>query len=357
MAVGILKIAGLELEPNLILAPMSGVTNSCYRRLIKSENPGAVGLVVTEFISIEGLTRQNLKSLQMMKFRPEERPISIQIFGHTVERMVEAAKMVEDAGADIIDINSGCPVPKVVRRGGGCELMRQPEHLEKLLRAVKSAISIPLTLKIRSGWDDSSRNAPIIAKVAEDAGVSMLAIHGRTRSQLYRGEADWDIVAEIAQSISIPVVGSGDVVDIDSAKRALAKGVAGLMIGRGSFLNPWIFSEILAGLSGKKFTRPADSRTVDIIEQYRDILAEELPEKAMIGKLKQLAAQVTRRVRGGAQYRKRLCLSNNVSQFSEVLVEFREAISLGKLHAVEHVAADNYPNVYSSEGLPPLGGC
>ncbi len=323
------SIGGIAVDPNLILAPMSGVTNICFRRLIRDENPNALGLVVTEFISIEGLTRQNLRSLQMMRFRQDEHPISIQIFGHDVNRMIESAKMVEDAGADILDINSGCPVPKVVRRGGGCELMRQPEHMAKLLTAVRKNISIPLTLKIRSGWDETSKNAIEIAKMAEDCGIAMLAVHGRTRKMLYRGAADWNLVAQVAQSVSIPVVGSGDVVDFDSFQLVEQLGCAGVMIGRGALSNPWIFSEIQARRSGVPYERPNDLATPDVLERYSEYLREELPDKAVIGKLKQFASQVTRRVKGSARARRALCQSSSVEEFLEVLDQWREYLHLG----------------------------
>ncbi len=314
-----LKIGSAVIAPRLVLAPMSGVTNSCFRRLIKGLNPGAVGLLVTEFISVEGLTRQNHQSINMMRFASDERTFAVQIFGHEISRMVDAAKMVEDAGADILDINSGCPVPKVVRRGGGCELMRQPEHMEKLLTAIRSAISIPLTLKIRAGWDLTNRNAPQIAEIAERCGVSMLTVHGRTRTEGYRGFADWDLIGQVARSVSIPVLGSGDIVDGASARRALASGVSGLMIGRAALSNPWVFSEVLAALEGRTFNRPPAAATADVLERYAEMLLAELPERAVIGRLKQMASQVTRRVRGSANIRRELCRSQGVAQFRERL--------------------------------------
>ena len=315
------SIGPVKVAPSLILAPMSGVTNSCFRRLIKTLNPGAVGLVVTEFISIEGMTRRNLQSLRMMQYRPSERPLSIQIFGYDIDRMVEAAKMVQDAGAEIIDINSGCPVPKVVKKGGGCELMRQPEHLGQILTAVRAAVTIPLTLKIRAGWDNKNRNAMEIARIAEDAGVDMLAVHGRSRQDMYRGLADWEIVGEVARSLRIPVVGSGDVISAQTARQAMASGVSGLMIGRAALSNPWVFSEVASGNSVPP--RPA-SQVADVLLLFRDMLLEDLPEKAAIGRLKQLSSQITRAVRGSAEYRRRLCSSKNLEEFAQHLEDFRE---------------------------------
>ncbi len=314
-----LFIGSLRVKPNLVLAPMSGVTCSAFRRLIREENPGAVGLMVTEFISVEGLTRKNLQSIQMMRFRAEEEPLSIQIFGHDVSRMVDGAQMAQDAGASIVDINCGCPVPKVVRRGGGCELMRQPTHLARILGEVKRALSVPLTVKIRTGWDDGHQNCLEIARIVEESGASMLAMHGRTRVQLYRGMADWARIAEVAQAVNIPVVGSGDVVNYETAAPALARGVAGVMIGRGALQNPWIFSEIKAALEGKQLRARSERETPRVLERYASLLREDLPDKAVIGRLKQLASQMIRNFPGSGAMRKTLVTSSSVDEFLRVV--------------------------------------
>lgn len=341
---GELNIGAIKTYPNLVLAPMSGVTNSCFRRLIREENPGAVGLLVTEFISIEGLTRGNIKSQMMMDFKEVERPLSIQIFGHDIDRMVDAAKMVEDAGADIVDINSGCPVPKVVRKGGGCELMRQPLHLGRILERVSSSVKIPLTLKIRSGWDENSRNASEVARIAEESGVKMLAVHGRTRKDLYRGLADWDIVGQIAQERSIPVVGSGDIVDGESAVRALSTGVAGIMIGRGAMENPWIFRQIIEhieSLSDNSLTnetrssvseglslkhRCSDAETVRLLLRYMELLLEEGTPTSALGRMKQLISQSTRGVKDGATLRRILCTQKDIFSLRDELLRWNDTL-------------------------------
>ncbi len=314
-----IKLRNVTISPNLILAPMSGVTGICFRRLIKLLNPEAVGLVVTEFISIEGLTRKNDQSLRMMRYEEEERPLSIQIFGHEIGRMVDAAKMVEQAGADIVDINSGCPVPKVVKKGGGCELMRQPEHLAKMLPAVRKAVNIPLTLKIRAGWDLKNKNALEIAKIAEDSGVEMLSLHGRTRQEAYRGFSDWELIAEVASKINIPVIGSGDVVCAETAKKALNSGVAGIMIGRAALSNPWVFTEIYSAINALPYNSPPALATIEVLLEYIKLLNHYLPEKAAIGRLKQLTSQLTRRVPGSAQVRRALCMSSSLSQYTDTL--------------------------------------
>jgi nifR3 family TIM-barrel protein len=341
-----IEIGKCKLSTNLILAPMSGVTNSSFRRLIYGENPESVGLLVTEFISIEGLVRKNEQSMRMMRFRDAERPISIQIFGHSIDSMVEAARMVEAKGADIVDINCGCPAPKVVKRGGGCELMRQPKHLENMLSAVRRAVSIPLTLKIRSGWDETSINAMDIAVMAQDCGVEMLAVHGRTRQTLYRGEADWDIVAAIAQRLSIPVIGSGDVVCAESAKRSLESGVAGLMIGRRALSNPWIFSEIRSGIEGKPFEVPGDLETPSVLRRYLSILKEELPERTILGRMKQFTSQVTRRVHGSTPARRAMCISKTLVEFENALSDWEQFL---QQRGEQRSRMSSYPNISKSE--------
>jgi nifR3 family TIM-barrel protein len=280
-------IDDIRIYPNLVLAPMSGVTNPSFRKLISILNPQSVGLFVSEFISIEGLTRNNARSVGMMRTSVVGVPYAVQIFGYDINRMVDAALMVQDQGVDIVDINCGCPVPKVVKRGGGCQLMREPLHLATILNRVKKAISIPLTLKIRAGWDDSSRNALEIAKIAQDNGVSMLAVHGRTRTEGYRGTSDWDLVAEVARSVSIPVVGSGDVVDEASAQAGFDAGVSALMIGRRALSNPWIFKDLCRCFEKENFRPEVESETaiVEVLKTYRDLLLQDMPERAVTGRL------------------------------------------------------------------------
>ncbi len=338
-------IGPVAVAPNLILAPMSGVTSIAFRRLIRECNPGAIGLVVTEFISIEGITRGNEQSLRMMEYHTEERPIAIQIFGHEISRMVEAAKIAEARGADIIDINSGCPVPKVVKKGGGCELMRQPEHLREMLTAVRGALKIPLTLKIRAGWDLNSRNAPEIARMAEDCGIAALAVHGRTRQEQYRGLADWELIAGIAAESRVPVIGSGDVVDGATAAAALRKGVAGCMIGRGALANPWVFSEIRRAFDGLPVEPRPDSAVTALLFRYRELLLEHGSERAALGKLKQLTSQVSRRIRGSAPARRALCTAPSLDEFTKRLAHWHEALLAGRPPAFPpaergYVAAD-----------------
>ncbi len=301
-------IRNITVQPGLVLSPMSGVTTRAFRRLIKESNPGAVGLVVSEFVSVEGMTRGSRRTLEMMRFSEDERPFCVQIFGYDVDRMRDAALMVQDSGADVVDINCGCPAPKVVKRGGGCELMRQPSHLLQIVREVRKAVSIPLTLKMRSGWDDGTRNALELSKMVVSEGVEALAVHGRTRAQLYRGEADWSIVESIAETVSVPVLGSGDVVDRRSAEARLTGKVAGLFIGRASIWNPLVFREIVSGTpSALKGNEPL---MLSLLFRYADLLREDFPESSCAGKLKQLASQMCR----GAPWRKQLLTLNSLGE-------------------------------------------
>ena len=312
------RIRAIEVNPGLVLSPMSGVTTRPFRRLVKELNPGAVGLVVSEFVSVEGMTRGSQRTMEMMRFSEEERPYCVQIFGYDIARMRDAAMMVQDIGADLVDINCGCPAPKVVKRGGGCELMRQPDHLKEIIREVRKSISIPLTIKIRAGWDEDSRNAIEVAKMAEGEGVEALAIHGRTRSQLYRGDADWGLVQEVAEILSIPVLGSGDVVCRATAEARLKGKVAGLFIGRASMWNPFIFSEILHNQPAR-LTGNFDLM-LDVLFRYIELLKEDFQESSCGGKFKQLASQMCR----GALWRKQLLTLNSIRDVEEFLKRVRD---------------------------------
>ncbi|MCB0311096.1 MAG: tRNA-dihydrouridine synthase [Bdellovibrionales bacterium] len=297
-------IRDIKISPALILAPMSGVTNVAFRRLIKQLNPGALGLVVTEFVSVEGLTRDSRRTLEMLDYYEEERPLAMQIFGYDLARMRDGAKLVQDLGADIIDINCGCPAPKVVKKGGGCELMRQPQHLARILKSVRAAVSIPLTMKMRSGWDESNLNALEIGKIAVGEGVEALAVHGRSRAQLYRGSADWDIVKQLADELPIPILGSGDVVDCTSAAERFASGAAGLLIGRGAIFNPLVFSEIQQQLSPRLPKCPA--LMLEVLERYMLLLQEDFEPRRCVGRVKQLASQMCK----GQRWARDLCRLN-----------------------------------------------
>jgi tRNA-dihydrouridine synthase B len=321
-------VRNVQIKPNLVLAPMAGVTDSAFRQLIK--RCGGVGLIVTEFISVEGLTRNNLRTHRLMHFEPEERPISIQFFGHNADRMAAAAEIAEAAGADIVDINCGCPAKKVVNGGGGSSLLRDLPKMAQILRAVRRAIKIPLTLKYRIGWDDHSINALEVGKLAEDCGVEQLAIHGRTRVQGYSGSANWDIVAQVKQAVKIPVVGSGDVRTIEQALGRLRDtGVDGVMIGRGAMANPWIFRQIAETLQGLPPYRPSFAEKQAFLMDYLAVMLAEMPsEKGAMGRVKQLAAQFTHGLPGGAVFREQIFHSQTLPEMTAILDDYFGTVAL-----------------------------
>src|SRR5256885_5783270 len=212
-------IGRVRLESPLGIAPMAGMTDSAFRRLVKKH--GGCGLVVTEMVSSEALVRGIDRTLEYAEYTEDERPISIQIFGGDPEKMASAAQIVEGMGADIVDVNMGCPVPKIAKHNAGCSLMREPAHAAAIVGAMAKAVKIPVTVKMRAGWNDEDRNAPTLAKMVEDAGAAAVAVHGRTAAQSYSGSADWNIVVEIADALAIPVFGSGDCIEPTQITRRL----------------------------------------------------------------------------------------------------------------------------------------
>lgn len=318
-----LKIGPVEISPALVLAPMSGVTDMAFRRLVRECSGDAVGLVVSEFISIEGLTRNDLKTHRMLRYDASEHPISIQIFGSDIDRMAEAAALVQATGVDIVDINCGCPAPKVVKKGGGAELMRRVSHLERILRQVRRELSIPLTLKIRAGWDDDLINCVEVAQMAEAVGVEMVAVHGRTRVQLYHGASDWDLIGEVKRAVDIPVMGSGDVVSVATARERFRRsGADGLLLGRGAMENPWLFRQIVADQAGETLPPPTVHQRLAALRRYRELLDEQYPTKVTAARLRGMTCRTVKGFPGSAHLRERVTHTRSADELIAVLDEF-----------------------------------
>ena len=343
------KIRNIEINPPLILSPMAGVTDYSFRRLAK--NCGGIGLTVSEFISVEGLTRHNPKAKRQMRFWENERPFAVQIFGGQWERMALGAEMAQDIGADILDINCGCPAPKVVKHGGGSGLLRDLPRLEKILKEVKKAITIPLTLKFRAGFSDSTLNYIDVAKLAEDCGIEHLQLHGRTKEQGYKGLAEWDFVRQIKEVVKIPVSGSGDVTTIEGAlKKWRETGCDGILIGRGAMQNPWIFRQIQDVSEGRAPFQPTLEDKQRALLEYFEMLREDMPELASIGKMKQLAGQFTKGLVGGAQFRQTLYHSHSVQEILDNIGIYFATLEQGNLYGDGLVEAEE-PTIDSCDAF------
>src|SRR5204862_8339390 len=273
-----MRIGGVNLPSPFAVAPMAGMTDSAFRRLVKRH--GGCGLVVTEMVSAEGLVRGIDRTLEYAEYTEEERPVSIQIFGGDPGKMAAAAQIVEGMGADIVDVNMGCPVPKIAKHNAGCSLMREPQHAARVVAAMTKAVKIPVTVKMRAGWNDADRNAPTLAAMVEDAGAAAVAVHGRTAAQSYSGAADWDLVAEIADRLTIPVFGSGDCIEPEQIVARLRSGIEGVLVGRGVLRNPWILAQA-ADLAQGRPLRPVnlEDRGQFLLE-YIDLLLLERVDDA-----------------------------------------------------------------------------
>jgi nifR3 family TIM-barrel protein len=259
-----LTIGKVAVPSPFVVAPMAGMTDTAFRRLVKRQ--GGCGLVVTEMVSSEGLVRGIDRTLEYAEYTEEERPVSIQIFGGDPEKMAAAAQIVEGMGADIVDVNMGCPVPKISKHNAGCSLMRDPRHAAAVVSAMTRAVTIPVTVKMRAGWNDASRNAPELARRVQDAGAAAVTIHGRTAEQSYKGFADWDLVSRVADDLSIPVLGSGDCIEAGQIIDRMRTGVSGVLVGRGVLRNPWILAQAADVAAGRA------PRTVSLEERGRFLL-------------------------------------------------------------------------------------
>lgn len=316
-----MQIGEIKLAAPLALAPMAGITDLPFRLICRRLG---CGMTVSEMVSAKGLLYKNVKTTEMLRIDDGERPTAIQLFGSVPEELAEAARMVEASGADMIDLNMGCPVPKIVNNGEGSALMKQPQLAHDILAAMVKAVKIPVTVKFRAGWDDSSRNAVEIAKAVEAAGVSAVAVHGRTRQQFYEGKADWGIIAEVKQAVKVPVFGNGDIFTVEDGLRMLAEtGVDGLMIGRGADGNPWIFRELAAVLRGEE--RPAAPSLQERLAQAAEHLDMLIDYKGEHISVKEMRRHISAYLKGlphAAEFRGRFHKVDTREQFMELLAEY-----------------------------------
>lgn len=317
-----LQIRDLLIRPAAVLAPMAGVTDTLFRRVIRGL--GGCGLLMTEFTSSEGITRSAAKTLRYLYFQEDEHPITAQLFGANPQVMAEAARMVEDLGYDAVDINLGCPAKKVVKCGGS-GLLRDLPLLAEIFRAVRAAVRIPLTAKIRAGWDGQSIVAVDVAKMAEALGVEGIAVHPRTRQQGYTGPADWTIIAAVKQAVKIPVIGNGDINAPEDAERMHAQtGCDAVMIGRAAATNPWIFRQMEQyAATGRYDTPTEDDRRRLLSGYYRQINAANLPDG--IGKMKQFACWFSHGVGNGSELRRIVHAARTPSEVVEKVEAFFDA--------------------------------
>jgi len=315
------RIRDVVIDPPLILAPVAGHTDTLFRQAIKGL--GGCGLVVSELVSTEGMTRQQDRTFHLTRFEESERPVSIQVFGSDPARMAESAAMVESMGADIVDINLGCPVKKVVRQGGGSNLLRDLPLLERIFKAVRKAATIPLTIKIRTGWDRNSTNAVEVLKLAEDCGVDALTIHGRARCDMFSGKADWSVIARVKAAAHIPIMGNGDVLLPADAERMFREtGVDGVMMGRGVLSNPWLIRQCYDHMNGISVVPATLQEKADFMMAFLRRVSVETPAPIALGKMKKMGGYLSKGIPGGAHLRDRLHTSRSCSEFLDILQKF-----------------------------------
>jgi tRNA-dihydrouridine synthase B len=318
-----IAIGDIRLPMPVILAPMSGVSDMPFRRLVK--RLGA-GLVISEMIASQAMIRQTRQSLRMIEKSAEEEPMAVQLAGCEPEIMAEAAKLNEDLGARIIDINFGCPVKKVVNNYAGSALMRDEPLAAKILEATVKAVKVPVTLKMRTGWDDNNRNAPKLAKIAQECGIQMITIHGRTRCQLYNGRADWSFIRKIKEAVTIPVIANGDVISCDDAKNILdSSGADGVMIGRGSYGRPWFINQVAHFLAtGTKLADPSLKEQYTIMRDHMEAMLSHYGNEVGVRMARKHVGWYSKGLEGSAEFRASL---NQIDQAPAMLTMIEQFYS------------------------------
>jgi tRNA-dihydrouridine synthase B len=296
-----LKIGSVELGQGLILAPMAGITDLSFRRIAKSMG---ADLVTSEMVSAEGIVRQSGSTKLLLKSHPEEKPLAVQLFGSNPSVMGEAARIVAAEGADIIDLNMGCPVPRVLRQGAGAELIRQPTKVKQIVEAVRRAVTVPVTVKTRSGWSKSQINILEVARAAEDGGAAAITIHPRTAKQGFSGKADWHLIAEVKQAVTIPLIGNGDVTRPEQVgEMRQLTGCNGVMIGRGAMGNPWIFKQAKQLAQGEDVVNPSVRERFEVMGHHLELYKESLSGWQSLSGIRSRLMWYSKGLRGSARLR------------------------------------------------------
>ncbi|MEZ0391943.1 MAG: tRNA dihydrouridine synthase DusB [Pseudobdellovibrionaceae bacterium] len=316
-------VQALKQNP-FVLAPMAGITDHAFRTFMKARK---AGVVVTELISATGIEYKSDRTLKLMSFDESQRPVGIQLFGEDPEIMAKSAQFAEEKGADFIDLNFGCPVPKVTKKGAGSAILKDLPHMITMISTIKKAIRIPLTIKIRTGWDQGTRNADEVVKIAFDEGVSWVAIHGRTRAQGYSGLADWDYIAEVKSKSKVPILGNGDILTAEQAvERLRQSGCDGVLIGRGCLKNPYIFADALALWQGENLDSTLERDYVNLYQQLHEVLLAHCDERILQIQLKKFAAWFATGYPGSAAFRKSIFQAKNTEEILDSSLNFFNGI-------------------------------
>ena len=321
------KIREIEIENQVVLAPMAGISNTSYRRIIKEMG---AGLIFAEMVSDKAILYGNEKTKELLKMTEEERPIAQQIFGSDVDSFVKAAKIIEKImKPDIIDINMGCPVPKVaIKNQAGSALLKDPDKISEIVKAVVNAVKVPVTVKIRSGWDEGNINAILVAKKIEEAGASAITIHARTRAQGYSGKADWSIIKAVKESVNIPVIGNGDIKTCFDAKRMLDEtGCDAVMIGRGVLGNPWLIRDTVNYL--EKSALPIEVtplEKISMLKRHYQILLENSGEKSASLEIRSHALWYLKGMPGSAKVKDAICSTKDSTEILKIIIKYLESL-------------------------------